>query len=477
MRVGQTSFIVFIAKLLGSVLGFIATLTFARLLGAEIIGYYSIILAVVSWLKLGGNLGISGAVSKRISEDQDPNQHFTAGIITIAGFAAVITFAVVVLRDFIDAYVGVDAWHYVIPLLLTGLTITTFSSALRGERKVHLAGVLTPTNVAVTSLTQIGLVLAGFGLTGMLVGYFIGELVVSLVGATLVSVGIRRPNREHFERLYDFAKFSWLGNLKLQSFNNVDIIVLGALVPSSLVGIYAVAWSISKFLTLFGHAVRNTIFPEISHADASGDTELISKLTTDSLAFIGLIAIPGMFGGVVLGDRILQIYGDEFTRGAVVLAILISATLIYSYQQQMLSIINGLDRPDVAFRINAVFIGLNVVLNIALVIWIGWLGAAIATAFSALIGLVLAFRILRSLIEFELPLRELSHQVGAAALMSIVVLGTRHFLEATDLVDHNALMVVGLVVLGAAIYFLSLIAISERFREILDKNAPLPIPL
>ncbi|SEH46356.1 Membrane protein involved in the export of O-antigen and teichoic acid [Halopenitus malekzadehii] len=476
MRVGQTSFIVFISKLLGSVLGFLATLTFARILGADVIGYYSIALAVIAWLKLGGDLGVSQAVSKRISEADDPDEYYTAGLITIGAFVVAISLVVLILRDAIDSYIGVHVWHFVIPLAVTGLLITLATSTLNGERKVHISGLLTPVNLTITSITQIALVLAGFKLTGMLFGYLVGEFLIGITAIAIVSSSIRLPEKQHFKRLYDFAKYSWLGSLKLRSFNDIDVLVLGALVSPSLVGVYTVAWSLSKFLTLFGGAVRSAMFPEVSHADASGDSDRIKNLTEDSLSFIGLIAIPGLFGGVILGDRLLRIYGDEFTQGTTVLGILILATLIYSYQQQMLGIIKGIDRPKIAFKINAVFIVLNFTLNVLLVLWIGWVGAALATAVSAFFAAVLAYRALKRLVEFDSPIREPAYQVFAACVMAVVVYAARSTIEASTLPKYNAVLVVVLVGFGATVYFTVLIGVSGQFRDLLSSNAPITLP-
>jgi O-antigen/teichoic acid export membrane protein len=277
--------------------------------------------------------------------------------------------------------------------------------------------------------------------------------------------------------LFDFAKYSWLTSLKQRSFSDVDIIVLSALVSPKLVGIYAVAWSISKFLTLFGNAVRNTLFPEISYADAQDDGDRIAQLTTDSLAYIGLVTIPGLVGGVILADRLLAIYGDEFTAGATILVILIFAVLVYGYQQHLMGVLRAIDRPDLAFRINIAFILTNLVLNVFLVYLYGWIGAAVATAISAILGLGLAFRTIRNLVDFEVPWAELYRQFAAAGVMGITVFGAKSVTESLNLVRHNAAMVVGLVVIGATAYFVVLLAISNRFRDTVVSNSPIKIPL
>ncbi len=52
MRIGHTSFIIFVSKPLRSVLGFVATLYFARVLGAEVLGFYVLTITVVSSYKI-----------------------------------------------------------------------------------------------------------------------------------------------------------------------------------------------------------------------------------------------------------------------------------------------------------------------------------------------------------------------------------------------------------------------------------------
>lgn len=476
MRLGQTSAIVFLSKFAASILGFLATLYFARFLGAEILGYYAVVMAVVSWLKFGGSAGVTEAVVKRISGGTAAGAYLTAGALTMGSLALVLSIVVVILRDIIDSYVGVESWYFVLLLLLSGLLVTFTQSILKGERKVHLSGILTPINLVISSLTQIGLVLFGFGLTGMLGGYLLGELLVGLLGFAFVSVSPKVPAKEHFQELFEFAKYSWLGGLETRSFNDVDILLLGVFVPSSLVGIYSVAWSISKFLSLFGNAVRGTMFPEISNADTSENDERISQLTETSLAYVGLIAIPGLFGGFLLADRLLRIYGEEFTQGANILVLLIMATLIYSYQQQMMGIIKGIDRAEIAFWINFVFIAMNVVLNISLILWVGWVGAAIATVISSTIGLVLAFWALRRLVNFSVPIGELGRQIGAAGVMAAIVYGLRTVIEGAELLQYNILVVVILVAVGAGVYFLTLFGISSRFRQTIVANLPIQIP-
>ncbi|WP_254761540.1 oligosaccharide flippase family protein [Natrinema marinum] len=476
MRIGQTSFVVFASKLVGSALGFVATLYFARTLGATVLGHYAIVLAIVAWLSLGGQLGIASAVVKRISEGQEPSAHFTAGMVIVAVLGLGLSLGVLAFGAVVNGYVGERVAPFVAVLLLISLSSSLVTAALQGERLVHLSGLLMPIQTGFRSVAQIGLVLTGFGLAGMLIGHAIGAFLAVLLGAAFLSVDVTRPRKRHFRSLFDFAKFSWLSGLKSRSFNDVDIVVLGALVPSALVGVYSVAWSIATFLTLFDSAVSATLFPELSQAEASADRDRISRLITDSLSYGGLIVIPGLFGGVILADRLLRLYGETFTQGTAVLGLLILAALIYGYQKQLMNALNALDRPDIAFRINTVFIVLNALLNILLVWWTGWVGAAVATVLSACVGLVLSYRALRQLVAFTVPAGELARQCAAAVMMAVVVKTGRSLFETSD-ISHNALIVVSLVAVGALSYFLTLFAVSPQFRTTVTANSPSWLPL
>jgi len=162
-----------------------------------------------------------------------------------------------------------------------------------------------------------------------------------------------------------------------------------------------------------------------------------------------------------------------------VLPILIASLLIYTYNKQLLNVLNAIDRPDLAFRSNAVFIVTNVGLNVTLIWQFGWIGAAVATALSAAVGLVFAFYYAKTHVAFTVPYGEIARQWTAALGMGVVVYAARAFGEArwAWIPDYNAVFVVGLVTLGATVYFLILLLISTKFRTTVANNLPVDVPL
>ncbi len=483
MRVGQTSLVVFVAKVVGSALGFLATLYFARTLGADVIGIYAVILSTVAWLQTGGRMGISKAANKRISEGTEQGPFLTAGYVALLGFVLGAAVLIVLFRPLVESYIGefdqfsgLSVVWFIIAIVTVKLTFLFVTEVLKGQRMVYVAGILKPVKTGSRSIVQIALVLAGGGLVGMLVGYVVG--VVAIIGVGLLFVNIRPmlPERRHFESLFSYAKFSWVGGLKARALNDVDIVVLNALVATGLVGVYAVAWNLSKFLDLFSSAIGETVFPEISNVSAREDPESAVPLVEDTVAYAGLITIPGVVGGTLLADRLLRIYGEEFVQGVEVLWLLILSIFLFSYYRQFLNVLNALDYPEYAFRANLVFIATNVVLNVTLIWQLGWIGAAVASVVSVLFGMVASYTYLTRIISFRIPFEEIGRQALAALVMGVVVFTCRTAIETAELVQHNVLIVVTLVGLGAGVYVLVLLAISREFRDTVDRNLPVAVP-
>ncbi len=479
MRLGQTSAIYFISKLLAAALGFIATIYFTRTLGDEIYGLYALTLALVSWLGIVKSLGFGSAIVKRMSEGEEPDEYLAAGTVIKVTLTIVIALAVLAFQDQVNAYVGQPVAELVILLLIASIISGIVSTALKGTHRVHIYAPLTTAREAAMTICMIVLVYLGWELTGMLLGHALGTIFIALVGLSIVRPRLVVPKQRHIIRLFDFAKYSWLSKMEKKSINEMDILVLGVFVSAGLTGVYAVAYSLSKFLEMFGSAISKTLFPEISKLSTETDIQMTRKLTTDALTYAGLFLIPGIIGAAVLADRLMLIYGPEFEVGEQVLLLLMVGVLTYTYSRQLLTTLNAIDRPDLAFRANGVVVIANIVLNVTLIYSIGWVGAAIATTTSAAIGFVLSLYYVRTQIELTLPYNEVALQWFAALCMGIVVYIARHLGEANlGWVDaYNAVFVVGLVGLGATVYFTLLLGISSTFRTTVATNLPFDMPL
>lgn len=480
VRLGQTSFIYFLSRIITSALGFLSTLYFARELGANVLGTYFLIIAVIAWIKLVGEVGVGGALTKRLSEGREQVPYLIAGIAVMALLTAIVLIGIYAFGPQVRAYTEQQrSPDYIAALLIAAISYSYTGAALKGGKLVHVWAAITAVRSVSRVLVQIGAVAIGLGLAGLAAGWVAGTVIAASIGAIVLLQSLNNeikrsnlPRRSHLIGLFSYAKYSWLGSVSTQSFRWVDIIVLGALVQPSLVGIYSIAWNIATVLRMFGTSIRTSMFPEMSELAAKDGSEQVGRLLEDSLSFSGVILFPGLVGGVLLRERILRLYGAEFVAGSTVLILLILSSLVYDYQLQFTNTLNAIDRPDLSFRSNAAFILINILLNIILIYLFGWLGAAVATLLSGVFVLGMSFHYLYRLVPFDPPLTEISRQIISSILMGIFIYIVLRAELSLNIINHNATTVVILVIFGAGIYFFIYTILSSRFRSVVRENFP-----
>lgn len=470
MSYSRTSLFHFGAQVLTSIAGFLTTLIISRLLGAEVLGTFAVITSLVIILVIPSN-AIGGAMSKRISEREAPWEYFTAGITVIAALLVLLIVVLLVAKPFLEEYIGAPVGGLLILLIVGSSAYNLYTSVLVGEKKVVAKAALGTLEQVLQLILQAGIIALGYSLAGLVVGKIASLAIAAIVGVFVSDLRLALPNRHHFQRLYDFAKYTWMSQIKGRSFSWIDILILGFFVNNALIGIYQVSWTLASTLILVSYSIQNTLFPEISELGVDDDVEQIHHLLTEALVFIGIFAIPGLFGAAIIGRELLTIYRPQFALGYGILLILILARTFDAYATQFTSVVNGYDRPDLVFRANVVFVVVNTVLNLVLIWAFGWYGAAVATAFSALVELVLAYHYVTITIGSpEIPYRQILYQFAAAAGM-VVVLYTL-----TQYITVNNYSVVAVVFVGAGVYVTLLLAVSELVRRKFRMLAPGWIP-
>lgn len=467
MRVGQTSVVHFASQLVSSLVGFLATVYLARVLGSEVLGTYFLFVAVLIWLQVLGNNGIRVALIKRLSEAGTGGEYLSAGLSMQAVVFLVLAGAVYAFRTPLDAYLGFPGSVPLVVLLLASLLLKLVAAVLEGQQQVHIASLLDPIDQTARSGLQIGAATLGYGIVGLLASYGAARVVAAVVGSLFVRVRPALPRREHVERLGSFAGYSWLTGIESRTFSSMDTIVLGFFVGSGLIGIYEIAWNLASVLAIFGASIAQSLFPRMSELSSRTEDRLIADLTTEALAYAGLFVIPGLVGVLVVGDTVLAIYGTEFTEGYLVLVVLVAARLVYVYESQLVNVLSAIDRPEAAFRVNLAFVGTNLLLNVVFVARFGWTGAAAATALSAVVGTVLSYYALQAELSVEVPVWEIARQWLAAGVMAVPLYFGRLAL------GDGTVAAVALVGGGAFVYFLALSMLSERFRTTVRSNLPL----
>ncbi|GGN88040.1 MULTISPECIES: oligosaccharide flippase family protein [Haloarcula] len=469
MRLGKTTILHFGTQVLTSVSGFAATFVIAYLLGAEGLGSYSIIVAIgFFWLGIPAN-AVSTAVRKRMSEGERVREYFSAGFaINVAGgvlLGALVLLASRVLQATLPQsereFVAILSTHplAIAGLVVGGVVLRSSMAGLDGQKRVAASGGLQAIERTGRTVLQVAVLLLGLGVAGLAFGHAVSLLVVGLAGLALVRVRPTIPPLSLVRDLLGFARYAWMGALRSRVFGWMDTIVLSFFVTASLIGIYEAAWGLASLLGMVSGSISRTLFPEVSDLSTDRNYERIKHYLDEGLVFAGVFVIPGLLGVAVIGGRVLAFYRPEFAKGAEILMILIAAYGADVYASQFVSVINAVDEPKVAYRINLAFVTINVVLNVVLVWQFGWYGAAVATAVASWFRAVGGYWSLRRIIgDLSVPTREIAFEVLAALLM-VAVLVPLH-----GRAPSGRLWTLFLVLAGAGVYVTALLAVSTRVR-------------
>jgi O-antigen/teichoic acid export membrane protein len=476
MKHGRTATIHFLTQVATTVAGFLATFVIAVYLGSEGLGEYSVALSIGYYWLVFPAASVASAVTKRMSEGRNPAGYVSGGLLINATLAAVGAVTILAAGELLTGIVSRDREFMrilltydveIAALYVAAIVFRTAVGVLEGQKRVAKTGVLKAIERVGRTGLQVAFLLAGLGVGAIAFGHAGSLLLVGVVGFLLSAYRLTVPSVAQLRSLADYAKYAWVGALQGRVFGWLDTIILSFFVNSSLIGIYEASWGIASMLAMVSSSISKTLFPEISDISTSDEYERIRHFTDEALAFSGIFIIPGLFGALLLGGRVLRFYRPEFGIGETVLVILVIAYAADVYASQLISVINAVDRPDAAFRINGVFIVANAALNVVLIIQFGWLGAAVATAASTALRAVVSYAVLRRIIDrVSLPLGEVGRQLGASLLMAGAILAVR------DAVPPGRIGTLFVVGFGAMVYSATLLALSARVRNKLRLLTP-----
>ncbi|MBI2587694.1 oligosaccharide flippase family protein [Candidatus Azambacteria bacterium] len=372
-------------------LSFVASLVYARVLGAELFGTYSLVIAFAGIVAVFFDLGATYSASTLLSEavaKEDP-----AEIKSILGYylklSALVSFAVgaiaILLAPFISrvAYGRSDVGEFARWVILGQAVLFLFvflTLVLLAARRMRLLTILENTQRFLEKALPIILVLLGFGILGIVFGILAAALIMAIVGL-LLYVRFTRTNpffpplKELFGKLRTFSmkKYFWFGvqiavdkNLG-DLMSMIPVLLLGAFAARATVGHYRIAFAYMTLPLILLTPIGRLLVVHLPQVKArTGLAQARAQFWRASLAS-GALAALLVIPFVVLGPFLVRLfYGEEFLPAIPLTYWLIPYPVILGFGVGLGAMFRTLNQVKAAIWIN----GLSLLLGLPLAYWL-----------------------------------------------------------------------------------------------------------
>jgi O-antigen/teichoic acid export membrane protein len=178
--------------------------------------------------------------------------------------------------------------------------------------------------------------------------------------------------------------------------NEAGTWILGAASSVATVGAYNRAWSMSQRFLEVNFRITEMLFPTLVERHDAEDHEGFDRALVDSIRYVTVVLLlpAAAAGGAAKG--IMSLYGAGFTRGSTALAILLVLPAFLTTASMQTHALLAVNRPLATTAVSLARAAVTVGSGIALSLWLGISGMALAIALGGAVQLVLQYRATRS---------------------------------------------------------------------------------
>lgn len=453
-----------LSKVFSSLIEFFAIAYFAKILSPDSLGLFFLFQSITFLLSMIVDGGLRKSMEKRMSGGKSSNETVSTAIFLKFLSIAVFSLLIVLGRGRLNDFIGGDVSFLLILAFVLHDTTLTSKHVLYGEFRVGETAVIEIIWRAVWFLGGVSLYNMGFGPFSIIYSLIAGFGISTLVGLFKMTPVREGPSIHEFRKLYGFASFDFFSSVGMFAYSWVDVIILGFFVTHSNISDYEIAWKFSLFFVILSRSIAVSIFPQISNLKSKNDFHEISMIITSSLIPVSLMILPAIFGAVLYGGQILELFfGAEYRDAKFVLVILLGEKFFFSIFLILQHSLRALGYPKTSAKATISSMVINIVLNVALIAEFGIFGAALATTLSVVINTVFHGIFMSSIVRFQFP----HDSIAWAFLSSMVMVGVLSLIH-TFVNQQEPIMVLILIGLGGVVYIITLLSRGKIRESLLD---------
>jgi O-antigen/teichoic acid export membrane protein len=355
-------------------------------------GVYNYVLAVIFFLILFGDFGISAAASKFVAEYQATNPEklkyvlFNAGLVILALTILVTSVTLLWGPDLLkDKYLYV---LYILPMIFLAPMTSLYDGIYRGLKKFQKLALLS-TGVSVISLGFISVLIRKYGLTGALLSQNLFYLLLFLTLAFGYRDCLFKVNREILKSVGFYALIIGVIYVSAFLYTRVDILVLGAFDLIVEIGYYEIVNKVLMLMQLPFLVYAQVQAPDMVASYCREGSPVILRKLTSYITYATAVSLLLAVLLCLAVPWVLRHFLPEYNQPGVI-RILYIFLFLFIFQNVSNLVGNTFIISTGHARINMiniiVFGILNLLLDILLVHHYGYMGIAYAKLLVVILG-------------------------------------------------------------------------------------------
>jgi len=312
--------IMFVSGTIASIFNYSYQVYMGRVLGPEEYGVFGALFAIFYIIGIiSQTLGTSTTqfVSKFVGEGKQIGFFIKGSLKRTILLGSAISLIFLIFRTELRNVLKLpDVWPILILILILSLSwiIPIIDGSLRGLKRYSALAFSGISNALFKLIFGVGLVMAGFGVSGALLGVAIGAILGLFISFGFLKPYIK-PNNPHdpdfrYSSFYSYSLPVMFAMISLSIPSNLDVILAKNFFSPSEAGLYTSVSVLGKIVFFFSGAVGTVMFPMITEKFTKGENT--RGILTKSLLCVGALS-----GGLVLiyavyPQIVVKIFGGKY---------------------------------------------------------------------------------------------------------------------------------------------------------------------
>jgi O-antigen/teichoic acid export membrane protein len=380
----------------------------ARILTDVDLGILSALTFVVGISQIVVNLGLPSAATKFIAGLLGKNDHEGAASvcyqtlkvsIILSSVAGVFCF---VFSDSLSLLLlKTTDYSILFKILSFDIIVTGFWGGLYagviGLQKFREASIFSLIRLVIRQVLILFALLSGYGLVGLVIAWFIGDLFNAIVYSAVIvrSLGFPKFNFS-LKRMLKFSYPLYFSGIATYAYSWFDQALLLAFLPLGELGVYSVALRAFGALTGIATAITTPLFPKYSEMHGSKGLKSVENAIHSASRYICYIVIPLSFGLLALATpALIAFVGEQYTAATMPLGILCFFFAITCIQMAFSGILLVLEKTWLSLGLTVLNMVFGIAFGVLLLPSLGIVGVSIARGLTLLFTFVVYTWVLR----------------------------------------------------------------------------------